>query len=518
VQLYSGDRVQFHATDKKLGIFNGQIGTVTAFTDDEITVDIDGGSAVSFDPRTFEGWGLGYAGTVYRGQGKTLPQAYALYDHVRSWSARSTYVALTRHRKAFDLFVPRTLARDLDVLGRQMTRNDDAGASLAYLTQEEAEARFPNVPIHLKTADGRALTVSAADLKAAEAINHHLATASVARFRSDYIRLDQVTKGADTTSEIHQRVSDAKAIARRRGFIPRSGMPDPRCLEDLKRGEPLHQDPALAPEPGEVDIRPLLQDPFDISIDLLRRARNRLMELEAATLKAIDRSLQAAWTRATADDRKRYPIVIARAFLQSWAYRWRHRLGTSIVADVPPGRYRREYLALFDKARKSVRVREFEPRAPLVEPVFPRPDRSATEPPLDQLVGASPAIPAYRQEQLERERLRSRAEQLERRIEALTTGLRGVLTEPNRQKSAQELAMATLKLQSVERKLDEIKQRKRGTSRPQPALLPPQMAPAEMEERSAAVGGIGAPETRHDRSTVPEPASDRAPPDLELTR
>ena len=63
---------------------------------------------------------------VYRGQGKTLPQAYALYDDAFSWSGRSTYVGSTRHKQAFDFFVPRSLAKDLETLGRQMSRRDGA--------------------------------------------------------------------------------------------------------------------------------------------------------------------------------------------------------------------------------------------------------------------------------------------------------------------------------------------------------------------------------------------------------
>ena len=44
----------------------------------------------------------GYAGTIYKGQGKTLDQTYLL--HSDNWRAASGYVALSRHRESVKLF------------------------------------------------------------------------------------------------------------------------------------------------------------------------------------------------------------------------------------------------------------------------------------------------------------------------------------------------------------------------------------------------------------------------------
>ena len=52
----------------------------------------------------------GYAGTIYRGQGRTLDQTY-LY-HSEHWRSAASYVALTRHRDKAELFVARNTARD----------------------------------------------------------------------------------------------------------------------------------------------------------------------------------------------------------------------------------------------------------------------------------------------------------------------------------------------------------------------------------------------------------------------
>lgn len=45
----------------------------------------------------------GYAGTIYKGQGRTLDQSY-LY-HSPHWRAASSYVALSRHREEVAVFV-----------------------------------------------------------------------------------------------------------------------------------------------------------------------------------------------------------------------------------------------------------------------------------------------------------------------------------------------------------------------------------------------------------------------------
>lgn len=170
VDLTVGDRIQVYGNHPKDGIFNGMVGTVTEATPDRITFLADGGAERCFCPEDFKKFGLGYAGTVYRGQGQTLPQTYALYDSKSAWNRRTTYVAMTRHKHAVELFVPRELAPDLDTLGRQMDRADDGDASLAWeavgeevmaakgvtaAAQEPTPAAAPNLDTSTNTLDIR---------------------------------------------------------------------------------------------------------------------------------------------------------------------------------------------------------------------------------------------------------------------------------------------------------------------------------------------------------------------------
>ncbi|MEG3619491.1 AAA family ATPase [Magnetovibrio sp. PR-2] len=132
-----GDRIQFYENQKQDGIINGLMGIVISVLPEEIQVKTDSGEHVSINPTEYQNFGHGYAGTVYRGQGKTVGQSYCLYDNKFAWSAKSAYVAMTRHKKQVDLFVPRDLAPDFEHLVRQVSREGRDGASLNWATEAE---------------------------------------------------------------------------------------------------------------------------------------------------------------------------------------------------------------------------------------------------------------------------------------------------------------------------------------------------------------------------------------------
>ena len=140
-----GDRVQFTDTDKKAGIYNGNAGTITAIDErsGELRAMLDApasgkGREVSWSASEFAGFRHGYAGTIYKGQGKTLDHTY-LY-HTRHWRAAASYVALTRQRDSAQVFVARETARDTSELARQMARGEVKAASIAWATREELTA------------------------------------------------------------------------------------------------------------------------------------------------------------------------------------------------------------------------------------------------------------------------------------------------------------------------------------------------------------------------------------------
>ncbi|MDQ0314887.1 AAA family ATPase [Amorphus orientalis] len=124
-----GDRIAFRGTDKPRGIHAGALGTVEAIRGDVLTVRSDRGRRIDVDTTAFTNLDLGYAGTIYRGQGKTLDQVYLL--HTRHWRDAASYVAMTRSRNETRVFVARDQAKNLTDLAHQMARQNNRGATLA---------------------------------------------------------------------------------------------------------------------------------------------------------------------------------------------------------------------------------------------------------------------------------------------------------------------------------------------------------------------------------------------------
>jgi hypothetical protein len=145
----AGDRLQITGTDKKLGLVNGAAGTIVGIEGMTLTVRLDGkhAAAVQFDARAFPDFRHGYAGTIYKGQGRTLDQTY-LY-HSEHWRSASSYVALTRHRDKAELFVATNTAKDVTQLARQMARVDDRRAAVQFGSVKERPPVRPLTPREL---------------------------------------------------------------------------------------------------------------------------------------------------------------------------------------------------------------------------------------------------------------------------------------------------------------------------------------------------------------------------------
>ena len=138
-----GDRVQFTDTLKFAGIYNGNVGTITKIdqeTSRVVRARLDAASGhegreVEWSASEFIGFRHGYAGTIYKGQGRTLDHTYLYHTH--HWRAAASYVALTRQRESAQVFVATETARDAAQLARQMARGEIKAASVAWATLEE---------------------------------------------------------------------------------------------------------------------------------------------------------------------------------------------------------------------------------------------------------------------------------------------------------------------------------------------------------------------------------------------
>jgi hypothetical protein len=148
--------MQFTGTDKRQGIVNGLAGLIETITPNSITVRLDGdGRRITFDPESFIDFRHGYAGTIYKGQGRTLDETYLL--HSFHWRSAASYVALSRHRDKTELFVSRETARDLAQLARQMARWEERRAASHFFRDSEPPGPVrPLTPRELVAVLGRA--------------------------------------------------------------------------------------------------------------------------------------------------------------------------------------------------------------------------------------------------------------------------------------------------------------------------------------------------------------------------
>jgi Ti-type conjugative transfer relaxase TraA len=100
------DRIVFTQNDRALGVKNGMLGTVDVVADGGIVVTLDGDAPrrrVTFNPEQYTSFDHGYAVTIHKSQGATVDRAWVLAS--RSMDAPLTYVAMTRHREALQLYI-----------------------------------------------------------------------------------------------------------------------------------------------------------------------------------------------------------------------------------------------------------------------------------------------------------------------------------------------------------------------------------------------------------------------------
>src|SRR5437870_164872 len=101
-EFSEGDRIQFRAPFTEKRVANGELATIAKIGDEEISVKLDGGREVSFEPEKFRHLDHGYAVTSHSSQGTTVDRVLVNADTSESrvlLNDRMGYVAVSRARE-----------------------------------------------------------------------------------------------------------------------------------------------------------------------------------------------------------------------------------------------------------------------------------------------------------------------------------------------------------------------------------------------------------------------------------
>ena len=126
----AGDQIVLTGTEKRAGLINGQNGKISNIDGALITFEKENGNEpLTINTDVFMDFRLGYAGTIYKGQGHTVDHTY-IY-HTSHWGQTNSYVALSRHKVDAHMFVAGEY-QNIDKLAKSLKRYDGKVSSLAF--------------------------------------------------------------------------------------------------------------------------------------------------------------------------------------------------------------------------------------------------------------------------------------------------------------------------------------------------------------------------------------------------
>lgn len=158
IQYHTGDRIAFHQNDRKMGVWNGDRGTIKWIINPlnrfsvRMTVELDRGETITFCPgklKDKDDVSLAYASTIHKAQGMTVDKSFVLFDGNMT-SQQTSYVALTRSRE--DTFISaETSCIDEDIVEFEKAQNQlekqldrDRSKKIAFEQKEELQRRERN--------------------------------------------------------------------------------------------------------------------------------------------------------------------------------------------------------------------------------------------------------------------------------------------------------------------------------------------------------------------------------------
>jgi conjugative relaxase-like TrwC/TraI family protein len=211
-EFATGDRLQFSALNKELGISNRDMGIITKMEPDRLTVLMDEKKprSLSFNPAEFRQFDHGYAVTSHSAQGFTTGRVIVNIDTDSSRSlinTRLAYVAISRASEDARIYT-----NNAATLGQRLATDVDKTAALDFTARTEQTdtlriAKVPKAPVvhEYNNQDSRLAAVST------NYVNHPERSVILAPDRAEREELIQLVR-ADLYSK-GQLGSDAKAVS-----------------------------------------------------------------------------------------------------------------------------------------------------------------------------------------------------------------------------------------------------------------------------------------------------------------
>ena len=135
--ISEGDLIEFRGKlpDGVFSVNNGTRGRLVKASADEFAVELEQGNIISFDPRSFHNYQLGYAVTYDRAQGETKTATFPLYS--AGLTGKDLYVGLSRHTDRCGLYVAKEDASCLAEVKLQVLQNQPTLSNICFTCKEE---------------------------------------------------------------------------------------------------------------------------------------------------------------------------------------------------------------------------------------------------------------------------------------------------------------------------------------------------------------------------------------------
>lgn len=144
-RFYVGDRVMFTKNHRAMGFVNGSRGVIESFDtlSDRVSVRLDSGERVSFEPGVMSDISLGYAATTHKAQGATSTRTYILAGGTMQ-DREMSYVQASRSREQTRFYMTRLESGDeIAHLAREMerSRQKDMASTVLRVNAEKYNER-----------------------------------------------------------------------------------------------------------------------------------------------------------------------------------------------------------------------------------------------------------------------------------------------------------------------------------------------------------------------------------------